>query len=487
MQMQRLKRVGKRLVLLLGLSLFTAGMAVGETADEQIEEKDIKYAIIQRLVNDPLVPADNVFVEVDNGVVTLTGDVNTILAKEKAVKTARTIKNVHSVVDLLEVKPILREDEEIRADVEEALGADPATESYEVKAKVENGIVTLNGHVDSWQEKQLAARVAKRVRGVKQINNEISFTFDEARPDSEIEAEVKRRLTYAAWIDADRIKVESNDGRVKLTGSVTSADEKARVFAYGWVAGVRSVDTSELKVRPEREGKLTQPTPKAKPSDEQIEEAIRDAFVYDPRLIFFNPTVEVNDGVAILEGDVTNLKAKRAAAEDARNTVGVRRVKNFIKVRPEYEVDDAAIKENLRKAFARDSELEKYEIFVSVANGTAFLSGIVDSRLERAHATEVAAGADGVVEVVNRLTVSSASRTSDWELKQDILSELFWNPHIERDSISVSVEHGTATLTGTVPSWRHREAAVREAYEAGAGDVKNRLEVMDGSGKYTEK
>jgi len=486
--MQIIKRLGKSLILLLGLSL-VSGVAVGASADEAeaIEVDDIKFAILQRLVDDPLIAADEVFVDVDDSVVTLTGSVNTLLAKEKVVKTARATKGVYSVVDRLKVEPVVRPDAEIRADVEAALSAYPATESYDIKTKVQDGVVTLAGQVDSWQEKQLAETVAKRVRGIKKIQNDIEFFFDETRSDSEIEAEIKRRLTNATWIDADRITVESKEGHVNLSGTVTSADEKTRAFAYGWVVGVRSVDASGLKVRSEAEGKLTQPIPREMHSDEQIEEAIREAFVYDPRLNFFNPIVEVNEGVAILKGDVTNLRAKQAAEEDAKNTVGVWRVKNFIKVRPEYEIDDAAIKENLIKALDRDVELERYEIFVSVSNGTAYLSGIVDSRLEKTHAMEVAAGVDGVVEVVNNLTVMGASSTSDWELKQDIISELFWNPHIDRNNISISVDHGTATLTGTVKTWRHREAAAREAYEAGATKVRNQLRVEIGPEKYLDK
>jgi osmotically-inducible protein OsmY len=61
--------------------------------------------------------------------------------------------------------------------------------------------------------------------------------------------------------------------------------------------------------------------PCATRSDSDLETAIRDAFRYDPRLSPFNPQVRVKSGTVTLRGKVDNLQAKRAAGQDAQNTV----------------------------------------------------------------------------------------------------------------------------------------------------------------------
>jgi hypothetical protein len=68
--------------------------------------------------------------------------------------------------------------------------------------------------------------------------------------------------------------------------------------------------------------------------DPQIKQAVHDAFVYDPRVDSFNPNVDVDNRIVTLSGVVDNLKAKRAAEQDAKNTWGVWRVKNLLTTRP---------------------------------------------------------------------------------------------------------------------------------------------------------
>ena len=67
-------------------------------------------------------------------------------------------------------------------------------------------------------------------------------------------------------------------------------------------------------------------------SDEEIKNAIIDAFSYDPRVSPFNLDISVNIGVVTLSGRVNNLNAKRAAEQDVKNTIGVWGVKNHLKV-----------------------------------------------------------------------------------------------------------------------------------------------------------
>jgi hypothetical protein len=60
--------------------------------------------------------------------------------------------------------------------------------------------------------------------------------------------------------------------------------------------------------------------------------------LYDPRVISFNPEVNVTNGKVVLTGVVSNLKAKRAAEIDARNVVGVWKVENLLKVKGKQDL-----------------------------------------------------------------------------------------------------------------------------------------------------
>ena len=69
---------------------------------------------------------------------------------------------------------------------------------------------------------------------------------------------------------------------------------------------------------------------------------------------------------------------------------------------------------------------------------------------------------------------------SDADIREDIESELAWSPFVDANEVTVSVENGVATLTGTVDTWAEYNAARENAYEGGAASVITKLEV-DGS------
>ena len=75
----------------------------------------------------------------------------------------------------------------------------------------------------------------------------------------------------------------------------------------------------------------------------------------DPRVKAFSPDVTVEDGVVILGGSVGNLKAKTAAAQDAKDIVGVWRVDNLLKVRPKERPTDAEMQKQLKAALSLGS------------------------------------------------------------------------------------------------------------------------------------
>lgn len=127
--------------------------------------------------------------------------------------------------------------------------------------------------------------------------------------------------------------------------------------------------------------------------------------VYDPRVLSFDITPDVFDGVVTLRGTVDNLKAKRAAAQDARNTVGVWRIDNRIKVRPQLSMSDEIIKKDISNAMIRDPYLNIDDVTVKVSNGVVRLSGTVDNYFEKMQADDLSARVNGVILADNNLKV----------------------------------------------------------------------------------
>jgi osmotically-inducible protein OsmY len=225
---------------------------------------------------------------------------------------------------------------------------------------------SVSGTVDSLQEKELCVTVAKGVRGVTAVNDKIKVECSEKRPDSEIKADVEKALQWDAYVDHVMIQTEVTDGIVHLSGIAGSAAEKrlARMDAY--VNGVRAVDDTDLKVEKWARDDDLRDKKYVRKSEDAIRLAVSDALLFDPRVSSFKIDVAVAGSVVTLRGTVDNLKAKLAAAQDARNTVGVRRVKNHIKVKPAMQLSAPAIQKKIEDAFLRDPYVSSYEIEVQL-------------------------------------------------------------------------------------------------------------------------
>jgi len=318
------------LVFLVSLAFLT-----GSARSKEIKDNDINLAVHTQLIKDGIVPADIIDVITQEGIVTLTGTVNNLLARQQAARIAGTVKGVRSVINRIELRPPERTDEQIRLDVEQALQDDPVANIYNLSVTVEKGVVNLNGRLDSWYEEELSMQIAKGVKGVRRVIPNFKVLMKARRSDREIAAEIKRRLAWDVWVDEDRIGVQVKNGDVFLSGTVGSIDEKIKAYQDSWVAGVQTVTDDELFVDWSKRNNMRRRIVYSLISDETIRRAIKDAFTYDPRVSPFDLNVSVNIGVVTLTGCVNNLNAKRAAEQDAKNTVGVWHVKNHLNVRPD--------------------------------------------------------------------------------------------------------------------------------------------------------
>lgn len=501
------------LSLAIAVGLASSTYAQDEGQRQGPSDQGIADQIERELAIDQGVAAYKVDVNVTDGVATLSGQVNNILAKQRATRIATTVRGVRSVVNNILVAPTPRSDKQIRQDIREALVLNPAAESWETEVRVDDGAVTIRGTVDSWTEKRMAGRIARSVRGVRAVQNKITIDMETNRTDAQIRAEIDQALDWDVNVDDALIDVAVDDGAVMLSGVVGSAAEKNLAIANAYVAGVDSVSADELVVQPwAKDDKLAGEKFVDRP-DQAIAEAVKDALLFDPRVNAFNVEVSVDNGVAVLRGNVDTLFARRAAASDARNTVGVWRVKNRLKVRGEKTPTDAQIKADVIASIERDPYLERQDISVSVVGGEVYLAGEVETFFQKTRADDAAARVPGVVEVNNNLVVADTwdpmtpspyvddliytpegSRyvlpegfdpaKSDWAIQQDIRDELWWSPFVDAGEVNVSVDDGVARLTGTVDTWSEREAAETNALEAGAIDVDNDLSVEFGPEYY---
>lgn len=502
------------LLLVIGLLLLPTSATLAEGATNQarnaenekgVQDKDpdaIRRAIDRELALDPGVRANRIDLTVSDGIVTLEGEVRSILAKERAARIATVVRGVRSVIDRMTVEPSGVADGKLAERVRDALLLDPATELYEVDVSASSGVITLTGTVDSWAERDLCRVVASGVTGVRDIENRITLEDDTDRSDPEIRRDILHSLDWSILVDDGLIQVEVKDGAVTLSGVVGSAAEKRRAVRTAYVTGVSKVDAEDLDVdRWARDPDLRTKKYMARPDDE-VASAIEGALVRDPRVFSFDIDVDVDSSWVTLSGVVDNLEAKRAAKRVANLTVGVTFVDNQIKVRPTADRPDSQIEASVQTALALNPFVDKSDVRVNVYDGWVYLNGIVNDYFTKGQADEAASGVRGVTRVVNQLDVRSEPYSNDlfvddwnihnydWyergpiftvktdaQIERSYEQELYWSPFIDASDISYEVENGIMTLTGNVDSSMENSAAVENAYEAGATLVLNRLTV----------
>ena len=217
---------------------------------KKVTDQQIANAVDHVFLTDVALHSKQIDVVVNQGIVTLTGGVDNLMVKERAAKLAQTIRGVRGVVNTVALKTTPRSDDKIRKDVESALLYDAATDSYELKADAKDGVVTLNGTVPSYREKQIAVYVAKGVKGVKAVKDSITMKSKIERPDAEIAAEIRRAIGIDVWLHSSFISAVVKGGVVTLTGTVGNPAQRDRANSLAWTSGVMSVNVEGLKVEP---------------------------------------------------------------------------------------------------------------------------------------------------------------------------------------------------------------------------------------------
>ncbi len=211
----------------------------------------IQSDILDELEFDPEVAVTAVGVEVDDGVVTLTGTIDTYAEKMAAERAALRVVGVRALANDLVVAPEVAgipTDTEIARRIADAFDLDAAIPER-ITARVEDGRVNLHGETPWHYQREEAERVARRIAGVTSVTNSIRIV-QPAIASHAVESQIIRALVRNAAVDAQQIAVAIDGRHVTLSGMVRSWAERQEAAAAAWrVGGVTEV-TNRITVRP---------------------------------------------------------------------------------------------------------------------------------------------------------------------------------------------------------------------------------------------
>jgi len=226
-----------------------------------------------------------------------------------------------------------------------------------------------------------------------------------SKTDDRIESSAKKSYVFKTYLKDDDIKIQSKDGVVTLTGSVSEESHKS--LAQETVAdlpGVKSVD-NKLEIKGERP---------AENSDTWVHMKVKTALLFHRNVSGFNTEIDVKDGIVTLRGEATSKAQKDLTTEYAKDVEGVKDVKNEMtvaktSVKPDKtvgeKVDDASITAQVKMTLLYHRSTSALNTKVNTKNGVVTLAGKAKNAAEKELATKYVKDVRGVKSVNNKMTI----------------------------------------------------------------------------------
>lgn len=205
---------------------------------------DIQQDVLDEFGWAPEIEPTEIGVEVEQGVVTLTGTVTSYAKRQAAERAAQRVFGVRAVANQLVVRTpngYARTDTEVASAVANALQWSALIPEERIQVTVANGMVTLRGSVDFNFQRVEAERQVLQLTGVLGLHNHITIAPPIEATPKEIEAAIKNGLRRNADIDESGISVSVHGHIVELHGTVHSETARAEAERQAWGPGVYKV------------------------------------------------------------------------------------------------------------------------------------------------------------------------------------------------------------------------------------------------------
>jgi osmotically-inducible protein OsmY len=232
----------------------------------------------------------------------------------------------------------------------------------------------------------------------------ISVPVQASTTDDRIDSSAKESYVFKTYLKGDDIKIQSKDGAVTLTGTVSEESHKSLAEeTVAGLPGVKNVD-NRLEVKGERPAAM---------SDAWITTKVKTTLLFH-RSVSAMTEVNTKDGIVTLRGTADNQAQKDLTTEYAKDVEGVKDVRNEMNVSKTSKktldtvgekVDDASITAQVKMALLFHRSTSTLHTKVETKHGVVTLSGKAGNAAEKDLVTKLVNDVKGVKSVENRMTI----------------------------------------------------------------------------------